>query len=319
MIFHKVPKKKQGSRIDIYMLGIIPDLTRSKIQSLIKQQQILIGGKSIKPSYILKGGESIGYHTIPPSKETDKIIFEEIPLEILFEDKSIIVINKNPGLVVHPGSGNHTGTLLNGIINKIDDSSFESIPGIVHRLDKETSGVIIIAKDYKSHTFISRQFEKRTVTKEYHALVWGNINENGIVEGNITRNNRDRKSFILTNGAGRYSKTEYKLIKKITPISYVKLHPTTGRTHQIRVHMKSIGHPILADLKYSGGKSMIKSFHVKYTNTLKRVFNIIDRVALHAKSIKIIHPENKKEVEFSSPIPNDMLKTIELLESDERI
>ena len=322
MISHNVSKENQGSRIDLYMTEIIPDLTRSKIQHLIKKKQILINGKPVKPSYLLKGTECINYdieNVISYSKNSDKIIFEEMSLDILFEDKSILVINKKAGLVVHPGSGNYSGTLLNGVINKIDQTSFESIPGLVHRLDKETSGVIIIAKDYKSHSFIANQFEERTIVKQYHALVWGNLNDSGTIEGNIARNNRDRKSFILTKGSGRYSKTDYKLISKIGPISHIDLYPTTGRTHQIRVHMKSIGHPILSDVKYSGGNSMIKSFHVKYTNILKRVMKTMNRVALHAKSIVIVHPLTKRKVKFSAPIPEDMLEAIKLLEIYESI
>ena len=169
------------------------------------------------------------------------------------------------------------------------------------------------------HSFIAKQFEERAVNKIYHALVWGTVDKAGTIEGNIIRNSKDRKTFILTSAPGRYSKTDYSLINNIGPISYIKLKPSTGRTHQIRVHMKSIGHPILSDIKYSGGESMIKSFHVKYTNILKRVMKTIDRVALHAKSIEIIHPATKKKVKFSAPIPKDMKEAIKLLENNESI
>ena len=160
---------------------------------------------------------------------------------------------------------------------------------------------------------------ERTVNKIYHALVWGSVNNSGTIEGNIIRNSKDRKSFILTNGPGRYSKTDYSLINNVGPISYLELKPNTGRTHQIRVHMKSIGHPILSDAKYSGGESMIKSFHVKYTKILKRIMRKIDRVALHARSIEIIHPETNKKVMFSAPVPDDIKEVVEILENDESI
>ena len=234
-------------------------------------------------------------------------------LNIIFEDKHIIVINKAAGLVVHPGAGNHSGTLLNGVIDKIDSSSFESTPGLVHRLDKETSGVIIIAKNYRTHSFLSKQFEERSVKKIYYALVWGNLERGGTIKGNIIRNPRDRKSFILTTAPGRDSSTDFKIISNMGPISYIELEPKTGRTHQIRVHMKSVGHPILSDRTYSGGKSMIKSYHVNYTNILKRAINKIDRVALHAKSIEIIHPSTKKKQKFTAPVPDDMKDTIKIL------
>ena len=319
---HKVPKENHGKRLDLYMMEVISDMTRSKIQQLIKEQKILVKNKAAKSSYILKGNDKIDYEISQDSfisRDFNEIAFELMDLDILFEDEYILVINKNAGLVVHPGAGNHSGTLLNGVINKIQDTGFKSIPGIVHRLDKETTGVIIVAKDYKTHSFIANQFEKRSVNKVYHALVWGSINQTGSIEGNIIRNPRDRKSFILTNDKGRYSQTDYSLISNIGPISYVKLRPTTGRTHQIRVHMKSIGHPILSDEKYSGGKLMIKSFHVKYTNMLKRIMKKVDRVALHARSIEIIHPGTKDKIMFSSPIPSDINEVIKILETNESI
>ena len=319
---HKVPIKEQGKRLDVYMMEILSDITRSKIQKLIKQERILVSGKLAKPSYILKGDEDINYElnqNSPKSTSLNQIIFEPMNIDILFEDDYILVVNKSSGIVVHPGAGNYSGTLLNGVINKIKHVEFQSTPGLVHRLDKETTGVIIIAKDYKTHSFIAKQFEERSVAKIYHALVWGTVNNSGTIEGNMTRNPRDRKSFILTNGVGRYSKTDYLLINNIGPISYIQLKPTTGRTHQIRVHMKSIGHPILSDSQYSGGKSMVKSFHIKYTNILKRVMKNIDRVALHAKSIEIVHPKTRKKMLFSSPIPNDINEAIKILETSEHI
>ena len=319
---HRACIEDKGKRLDIFMMNVISGITRSKIQFLIKENKILVDNQSVKPSYILKGVEQIDYEQnilSADSKTPNKIIFEPIDLDILFEDKFLLVINKSSGIVVHPGAGNYSGTLLNGVINKINQSGFKSIPGLVHRLDKETTGVIIIAKDYKSHSFIAKQFEERTVAKIYNALVWGTVNNSGTIEGNMVRNSKDRKSFTLTRGPGRHSKTDYLLINNMGPISYVQLKPSTGRTHQIRVHMKSIGHPILSDTKYSGGKSTIRSFHVKYTKILKRIIKNMNRVALHAKSIEIIHPETKKKMLFSAPVPNDMNKIIKMLEDNESL
>ena len=310
-----------GLRIDLYLFNLFPDLTRSKIQSLIKSHKILLDNKPTKSSYILKGNEEIKYDLDFETHKVNKSIeSEDIDINIIYEDSEIIVINKKSGLVVHPGAGNYTGTILNALIDKIDATSFNSTPGIVHRLDKETSGVMIIAKNFESHAFLSKQFENREVSKFYRALVWGACDESGIIEGYIVRNERNRKSFILSeSNRGRESKTNYKLIERFGPISYLELKPHTGRTHQIRVHMKSIGHPIISDEMYSGGSKMIRSFHVKYTKLLKNTLGCIDRVALHAKSIEFIHPSTKKKVVFEAEYPNDFNKSLEILRNYESV
>ena len=318
MITHNV--KEPGKRFDIYMMSILTDKTRTKIQELIKSKKILINGQPSKSSFILRGTEIINYkieNNILDSEVRNKIKKETIHVDILFEDDSIIVINKPSGLVVHPGAGNRNGTLLNGLIDKIDTDNFESNPGIVHRLDKETSGIMVVAKNHTSHSYISKQFQDRQVKKKYHALTWGTIDKQGAIEGNMIRNNRDRKSFILTDRDGRWSKTTFKLEKNIGPISIVELKPFTGRTHQIRVHMKSIGHPIISDNLYSGGKTMIKSFHTKYTNLLKNITKAIPRVALHASSIEFIHPTTQNKENFSAPLSVDMKEAISILENYE--
>ena len=319
MKLHSV--NSSGLRIDLYLFDLIPDLTRSRIQSLIKSKQILVDDKPTKPSYVLKGNEKISYDLDSfPTITPGKIEVEEMKLDIIYEDNDIIVINKAPGIVVHPGAGNYSGTILNGVIDKIDLTNFSSIPGIVHRLDKETSGVMIIAKNFKVHAFLSKQFEERRVKKIYKALVWGTCKDKGIIEGNIIRNEKNRKSFILSNlKKGRFSKTEFKLIDSLGPISYLELRPHTGRTHQIRVHMKSIGHPILSDETYSGGIKMIKSFHVKYIKLLKEVLNTIKRVALHAESIEVIHPSTNKKIRFNTKIPSDIEETINLTKNHESL
>ena len=313
--------KSGGLRIDLYLFDLFPDLTRSKIQSLIKSHKILLDNEPTKSSYILKGDEEIQYDLKFEQDKKDKSIeAEEMSINIIHEDSAIIVINKNPGVVVHPGAGNYTGTILNGLIDKIDKTSFNSTPGIVHRLDKETSGVMIIAKNFKAHAFLSKQFEKREVSKIYRALVWGSCDDNGVIEGYIVRNEKNRKSFILSKSdRGRHSKTKYKLIEKLGPISYLELKPHTGRTHQIRVHMKSIGHPILSDDTYSGGSKMIKSFHVKYTKLLKNILKCMNRVALHAEIIEFIHPLTNKKVMFKADCPDDFNEALKIIRNNETI
>ena len=317
---HNVNSK--GNRFDLYLMGLFPDISRSKIQLLIKSQKILINGEPSKSSYTLKGSEIISYdfHCLIPGTNQDKnILFEKMELDILYEDNNIIVINKQAGLVVHPGAGHPSGTLLNGLINKIDTRAFDSTPGIVHRLDKETTGVIIVAKNHKSHNFISKQFEERKVSKIYNALVWGKIKDDGIIEGNIVRNDRDRRTFRMTSKDGRYSKTHYKVLNIFELFSYLELFPETGRTHQIRVHMKSIGHPIISDSSYSGGESMLKSFHVKHSLLIKKVLKLINRVALHAKSIEIINPSTMKKERYSAPVPSDLNEAINFLSNNESL
>ena len=319
MISHIVEEK--GNRFDIYMMSILPEYTRSKIQSLIKLEKILINGHPSKPSYILKGNESITYK-IESIDDVDKAIdylHEKMSLDIIFEDENILVVNKPSGLVVHPGAGNKQGTLLNGVIDKIDKTGFTTIPGIVHRLDKETSGVIIIAKNPKAHGFLSKQFEKREVNKKYISLVWGKIQNDGFVEGNIVRHHKNRKAFKMTNGPGRYSFTSYKVLNQFGPFSFLELKPKTGRTHQIRVHMKSIGHPILCDTTYSGGKNMIKSFHVKYSTLIRRIYQLMNRVSLHAKSIEILSPTSTKKKTFIAPMPIDIENSLAVLKENEYI
>ena len=321
MKIHNV--NSNGDRLDLYLMVLFPDISRSKIQSLIKTEQILINGEPSKSSYILKGHEIISYNIVSLAErnvdKTPQILSEEIDLDVIHEDENIIIINKKSGIVVHPGAGNWSGTVLNGLINKIDSKSFDSNPGIVHRLDKETSGVMIVAKNYSAHSFISKQFEDRKVKKIYNALVWGKVKQNGVIKGNIVRNNRDRKIFRMTESKGRYSMTNYQRLDILGPFSYLELSPQTGRTHQIRVHMKSIGHPIVSDSAYSGGKTMIKSFHVKYTSLIKRVLKLIDRVALHAKSIEFINPSSMKRVKYSVPLPSDLSEVINILEDDESL
>ncbi len=311
-----------GDRLDKYMMQVMGDMTRAQIQSLIKSQEVFVNKRVVKPSYILKDLDVITYNNEISSKgksQSESISAEEINIRIIYEDDSIIVVDKQPGIVVHPGSGNKTGTLLNGLINKINVSGFQTNPGIVHRLDKETSGVMVVAKNHSVHRKISLQFEERTVNKTYYAFVWGDIDSSGKIEGNIIRKKTDRKSFVMTNGEGRYSKTTYKKIQNFGPVSYVELKPETGRTHQIRVHMKSIGHPIISDSVYSGGISKIKSFHVKYVPLLKNIMRVIPRVALHAGKIEISHPANSTRQSYSADLPNDMSEALDILNKYEQV
>ena len=304
-------------RLDQYLVEKLPDYSRSRIQNYIKCGQVMINGKIGRPSMRLKGKEAIECHfeATPLNQSISK---ENIPLDILYEDEHIVVINKPAGLVVHPGNGNHEGTLLNALLYHFDTLSKKDPlrPGIVHRLDKDTSGAILIAKNDKAHNSLSRQFSKRIVKKEYISFVWGKINITGTIEGSIGRNVRRRQTYSMVSMGGKESRTQFALEEYFPPLSLVNLFPETGRTHQLRVHMKSIGHPIFGDTLYGGGAKHAKSFHMKYSKLINRLIKIIPRAALHAKTLSIFHPETEEKMIFEAPLPIDFTKILEILKND---
>ena len=304
-------------RLDQYLVEKLPDYSRSKIQNYIRRGQVVIDGKIGRPSMKLQGNEAVEcyFEVLAVDKS---IIRQNIPIDIIYEDKDIVVINKPSGLVVHPGNGNHDGTLLNGLLYHFDTLSKEDSvrPGIVHRLDKDTSGVILIAKNDRVHNNLSEQFSSRTVKKEYIAIIWGTIDSKGVIEGNIGRNPRNRQTYTMVELDGKQSKTKFHLEEYFPPFSLVRLLPETGRTHQLRVHMKYIGHPIFGDTAYSGGIKYAKSFHMKYTKLIHRINKIIPRVALHAKTLEIIHPSTEKKMVFDAPLPIDFMQTLDILKNE---
>lgn len=304
---------EENIRLDQFLVKKLTDVSRSKIQLAIKSGQVLVDGEKLKSSAILKGVENVEGELLVEVQ--DDIIAEDIPLNILYEDDDLAIINKISGMVVHPGSGNYSGTLVNALVFHFQSLSGlnDSRPGIVHRLDKDTSGVIVIAKNDKSHQHLSRQFAERKVKKVYKAIAWGGVPEEGEIEGLIGRHPANRKAFKMVNNLGRKSLTAFMVEEHLSPLTFVTLHPKTGRTHQIRVHLKSIGHPILADEMYGGGKKMIKSFHVKYTQLLNRLFKNMNRVALHAEKLEVTHPTTGKKMRFQAPIPDDMVNALNLL------
>ena len=314
---YKVEVDMSNVRLDLFLSSKLPDFSRTAIQYSIKSNLVTVNDKIAKTSTKLNIGDVIQYE-IKSKEINNEIIPQNINLDIIFEDKSIIVINKPSGLIVRPGSGNRDNTLVNGLayhykkLSKVNNLR----PGIIHRLDKDTSGVMVVAKTDSAHIKISEQFANRSVKKIYHALVWGKIQDRGIIEGFITRNNFDRTKFKMSDSKGKSSKTTYRLENYFEPISLVELQPKTGRTHQIRVHLNSIGHPIFSDDAYSGGKKRIKSYHVKYMQRLKRLFKLMERVALHASTIEFTHPENNEKVSFSVPFPDDFKSVLGLLENE---
>ncbi|MAX10388.1 MAG: RNA pseudouridine synthase [Candidatus Marinimicrobia bacterium] len=300
-------------RIDNYLSLKIDNISRTKIKKLILDGQILVNSKEVKPSMILLGGEKISCDL---SIKVEEIFLEpeEIDLQIIYEDEYFVVIDKPAGMVVHPGNGNNTGTLANGLIYYFNNlpNSDSLRPGIVHRLDKDTSGVILVAKSDNAHNELSGLFKNRKIKKVYESIVWGSPCSVGTIDNFIKRDIRNKTAFKTSDLDGKRAVTKYRVLEDYGALSRVVLYPRTGRTHQLRVHMKHIGHPIFSDNKYSGGVQMIKSFHTKYTSLLKRTFKIAKRQMLHASSISFIHPFLNTEVEFSSNIPSDMQNLIKL-------
>lgn len=303
-------------RLDQFLNGKLSKISRSKIQSSIRSGEITLNGESVKPGIMLKGGEEITGDIASPTIE--HLVKQKMELDILYEDDAIAVINKSAGLVVHPGSGNIDGTLVNGLIYHFNTLSEinQTRPGIVHRLDKDTSGVIVIAKTDQAHANLAEQFEKRTVEKYYTAIVWGKSPERGTIEGLINRHKTNRVKFAINTTSGRNSKTLYKRENYSPPFSVVKMKPETGRTHQLRVHLSYIGHPITGDDLYGGGSKKIKSYHSRYTSLCKRVLKTLGRTALHAHSLKLHHPVTSELKRWSAPLPNDMITTISILKEN---
>ena len=303
----------ENTRLDKFLSNHLQEISRTKIQRMINDGLVQVNNNYAKVSLVLEGDELITYTIQDINIDITDINPQEIPLEILYEDDYLIVINKQPGLIVHPGNGNADGTLANGLVhyfNKLSDINGFLRPGIIHRLDKETSGVIIIAKDNTTHRKLSSQFQNRTIKKEYFAITWGKWKEsNGIINNSIKRKRSDPTSYQIDQ-EGRESITNYKLIKQGEYLSSVVFFPKTGRTHQIRVHSSSMNHPIFGDNKYGGGNQKVKGFMPEVNKELKIMLNDIKRQALHAKKIIFKHPKNDKIISIEAPIPPD-IKNIE--------
>lgn len=300
-------------RLDHYLVRKYSDFSRSKIQRLIKNHSVKVNDTSVKTGYQLQMGDVIMIEEFEDQNRLQNIIPEPIPLEIIHEDESILVINKPPGMVVHPGTGNLTGTLVNGLIyyyNELSSVNGPLRPGIVHRLDQETSGVIITAKNNKAHRMIANQFKERLIIKKYMGITWGEWKESrGSIEASLKRNRKDPTSYLVDD-SGRTAITHFKIIKSFRYMSFVEFLPKTGRTHQIRVHCCYVHHPIVYDRKYNGGLNRIKGFIPEVQKDLRTVIKRIGRHALHANEITFIHPDTGNNVTFEAPIPADMQMVI---------
>ena len=307
-------KSEKNIRLDVFLLKHLDNISRTKIQKLINAGFIRIDDFIVKPSYKLKGEENIYINYNQPTNN-NFIEKENIPINIIYEDNDFLAINKAAGMIVHPGAGNKNGTLLNGLVYHFNSLSNlnSSRPGIVHRLDKNTSGIILVAKTDKMHYLLGEQFASRKVEKHYKAIVWGKTLKQGKIEGYMNRSKKYRTKYMLNSSNGKYSFTQYDTINYSEPFSYLNLYPLTGRTHQLRVHLQKIGHPIIMDDIYGGSYNTSNSFHQKHKPIIDKVFKNLKRFALHAYRIKFIHPISKEEMELEAPIPDDFKQITNIL------
>jgi 23S rRNA pseudouridine1911/1915/1917 synthase len=304
----EVPQKSAGIRIDLFLANENIDLSRSRIQELISQQKILVDGRPAKPSYKIKSKEKITIEI--PLLEKLSLEPEDIPLDIPYEDSDLLVVNKRAGMVVHPALGNYSHTLVNALLFHCKDlSGINGVlrPGIVHRLDKNTSGLLVVAKNDFAHLGLAEQIKNRTLLREYIAIVWGHMpSDKGIIEAPIGRSTKDRKRMAVTRLKGRESLTEYKVLERFDLCDLLSIRLKTGRTHQIRVHLSYLNHPVLGDPEYGGRQKWIKGIHDQYRLLAQKLLTLIDRQALHAKKLGFTHPRTKTYKEFESFLPDDM-------------
>ncbi len=314
-----IPDGKKKERIDLFLASSVENATRTRIQKLIKADCVKVNGASVKPNYLVNPGDTIEV-IIPTSPRPDETEPENIPLNIVFEDDHLLVVNKPAGMVAHPSLGNYTGTLVNALLhytNRLSNLNDPGRPGIVHRIDKDTSGLLLVAKDEWTHAQLAKQFSSHTVEREYWAVCWGKFkNSKGEIIGNIARSNKDRKVFTVSNLEGKHAHTFYEVVEEFDFASVVKLKLKTGRTHQIRVHMSHVHHPIFGDPVYGGRKIVYGSDLAKMKKHVENLLEIMKRQALHAKTLGFIHPHTKEKILLDSDLPEDMKILIENLRRD---
>ncbi len=308
-------------RIDKFLANRLVNASRNRLQQAADAGNILVNNVPVKSSYRIKPFDDIQIVMDYPKREL-KIIPENIPLNIVYEDDQLIVINKPAGLVVHPGHGNYTGTLVNALAWYYKDlplfNTTDPRPGLVHRIDKDTSGLLVVAKTELAKTSLAMQFFDKTTERKYMALVWGSVkDDSGTITGNIGRSPKNRQVFMVfpEGDHGKHAVTHYKVLRRIGYVTLVECQLETGRTHQIRVHMKYINHPIFNDANYGGDEILRGTTFSKYRQFVMNCFKILPRQALHAKTLGFIHPVTKEKMLFDSELPDDMATAIEKWEN----
>lgn len=308
-----VDKGQSMMRIDKYLVNIMPDISRNRIQDAAEAKAILVNDIAVKSNYRVKPLDVITIHLAYPPNEFE-IVPQDMPLDIVYEDDDLIVINKAPGLVVHPGFGNFEGTVLNALAWHMKgypkfDINNPNI-GLVHRIDKDTSGLLLIAKNEDAKTKLSKQFFDKTTHRRYVALVWGRVEKDeGTIIGNIGRDPKDRMQMTVfppDSEQGKYAVTHYKVLERLGYVSLIECRLETGRTHQIRAHMKHIGHTLFNDARYGGNEVLRGTTFAKYKAFVHNCFNLCPRQALHAKELGFVHPSTGEQLFFDSELPQDM-------------
>jgi 23S rRNA pseudouridine1911/1915/1917 synthase len=302
-----VDKGQSPLRIDKFLTIHLKNAIRNKIQNAIHAGNVLVNDVAVKPNYKIKPNDVISVVLAYPPNETE-IVPEDIPLDIVYEDDAILIVNKVPEMVVHPGFGNWCGTLVNALAFYLGYNPF-----LTHRIDKGTSGLLLIAKTEEAQTFLGKQFYDHTVERKYQALVWGDfIEDEGTITGNIGRSLKDRKVMaVFPDGDyGKHAVTHYKVLERFGYVTLVECQLETGRTHQIRAHLKYVKHPLFNDAVYGGDQILKGTVYSKYKQFVQNCFDLIPRQALHAKTLGFIHPTTKEYMLFDSPLPSDFASVL---------
>lgn len=312
--------KQSSIRIDKFLFDRLEKVSRNRVQNAIKIGCILVNDRTIKSNYKIKPGDEIALVLPSNPEENNTLQPENIPLDIVYEDDDLMVINKEAGLVVHPGVGNHSGTLVNALLYHFQQKKLpllqgnkEDRPGLVHRIDKDTSGLLLIAKNDYAMTHLAKQFFDHTIQRTYIALVWGDVLEqNGTINAHLGRHEKDRMIMgVFPEGdQGKTAITHYEVVEKMYYVTLIKCHLETGRTHQIRAHMKWIGHTLFNDERYGGDRILKGTIYSKYKQFVDNCFQLLPRQALHAKSLGFVHPVTGKAMHFEVDLPSDFSQVL---------
>ncbi|MFA5832303.1 MAG: RluA family pseudouridine synthase [Bacteroidota bacterium] len=310
----RIPAGQMKERLDVYLTNHTENATRNKVQEAIKNGEVLVNGKAVRPSYSILPNDLIAINLSRP--DPPEVKAESIPLDIIYEDDYLLIVNKPAGMVTHPAYKNYSGTLVNALmhhseklsqLHSEEDEEFDIVrPGIVHRLDKDTSGLLVVAKDETTHQKLAKQFAAKTSEREYNAIVWGTFKQqSGVIDAPLGRSKRDRKKVAVIDD-GKHAVTEYEVMEQFEFLALIKLHLRTGRTHQIRVHLSHIHHPVFGDETYGGREIIAGKVEGKKKAELKNLLDMMPRQALHAKKLGFVHPQTKKMIRFESELPEDM-------------
>jgi len=311
-----VDKGQSLLRIDKFLMHRVENASRNRIQNAIELGNVLVNDNVIKASYKVKPLDVISV-VLPHLPRDTEVYPENLPITVVYEDDDVLVVNKEAGMVVHPGYNNYTGTLVNALVYHFQQlptmPGNDGRPGLIHRIDKDTSGLLLISKNERSMTYLARQFYDHTITRKYLALVWGDIEHDGTVTGYIGRSHNDRRVMSIYDDQekGKWAVTHYRVLERLGYVTLIECQLETGRTHQIRAHMKHIGHPLFSDAIYGGDKILKGTVFNKYRQFVENCFEMMPRQALHAQTLGFVHPSTKKPMLFEAPLPPDFASVLE--------